>query len=275
MAFLKLGVSGRAVGMAEAYTAIADDASATYWNPAGLAQLNSAELMFTQNQWLQDVRHNFFALAFGTKSHHFGLSFISNTVDGIERRTKPSTEPIGTFEAHELAVGLSYAKMIGNSFGFGVTLKYLYERIYIESSPGAAVDLGCLYSPAWLAGFRMGAVLQNLGKMSDLQEDPIELPTAMRAGVAYSLPGSISGARLLIATDVAKIFKSTYHANLGMEVDFRRIISLRCGYQTGWDEKGLNGGFGFRYSRYAVDYGFTPFTRDLGSSHRISLNVRF
>ncbi|MFH0775086.1 MAG: hypothetical protein V2A53_06315 [bacterium] len=45
-AFLNLGQGARANGMAGVYSAIADEASACYWNPAGLVQLNQNEVLF-------------------------------------------------------------------------------------------------------------------------------------------------------------------------------------------------------------------------------------
>jgi len=175
MAFLKIGVGGRAVGMGEAYTAVSSDASAAYWNPAGLAGLAETELTFTHNQWLQDVKHNFFAVAFATDKHHFGLSFISNNINGIERRVKPSADPIGLVEAHDIAVGFSYARPFGKTLHIGLTLKYLYERIYIESAAGGAIDFGCIYSPAAFSGLQLGLTLQNIGKMSELKEKGLSI----------------------------------------------------------------------------------------------------
>lgn len=274
MAFLKIGVGGRAIGMAEAYTAVANDASATYWNPAGLAVLNKVELTFTHNRWLQDVSHNFFAIAFIKGKHHFGLSFISNNVEGIEHRVKPSAEPLGMVEAHDIAVGLSYARNIGERLRIGLTLKYLYERIFIESAPGVAIDLGCIYSPAWLTGLQFGLAAQNFGKMTKLKEKTIKLPQTIRLGAAYFIPKKLAGGQFLLAADAIKILDGNLHANFGCEFYFKQIFSLRGGYQTGWEEKGLNAGFGFAYARYALDYGYTPFSFDLGNSHRISFSVK-
>lgn len=273
MAFLKIGVGGRAVGMAEAYTAIANDASATYWNPAGLAGLQKSELTFMHNQWIQDVSHNFFAIAFAKASHHFGLSFISNNVEGIERRVKPSTEPIGTVDAHEIAVGLSYARNVGETLRVGLTLKYLYERIYIESAPGGAIDFGCIYSPTWLTGLHIGLIAQNFGKMSELKQEAIDLPQTMKAGIAYLIPAKIGNGQFLLAADAIKILDGNSHVNIGLEFNFRQIISLRSGYQTGWEDKGFNAGMGLHYARYSIDYGFSPFTSDLGNGHRFSFSI--
>src|SRR5258706_11405381 len=61
--FLKLGVGPRAVAMGEAQVGLADDVYATYWNPAGLAQLQNREAGFVQTQYFQDIHSQFAAYA--------------------------------------------------------------------------------------------------------------------------------------------------------------------------------------------------------------------
>ena len=48
--FLKLGVGARALGMGGAFAGLADDASAAYWNPAGLAYLKTNQFMPTHSE---------------------------------------------------------------------------------------------------------------------------------------------------------------------------------------------------------------------------------
>jgi len=76
------------------------------------------------------------------------------------------------------------------------------------------------------------------------------------------------------AADIVKLLDGNFHTNVGFEFKFRDVLSLRGGYRTGWEEKGWNTGFGFAYTRYALDYGYAPFSSNLGSSHRISFSVR-
>src|ERR1017187_10249490 len=61
--FLKLGIGPRAVAMGEAQVGLADDVYATYWNPAGLAQLQNREAGFVQTQYLQDIQSQYAAYA--------------------------------------------------------------------------------------------------------------------------------------------------------------------------------------------------------------------
>ena len=274
LSFLKLGAGSRAVGMGEAYIAVASDASGTYWNPAGLANLSGTELMFTHNKWLQDITNEFAAFGFRSGKNAFGISFMSSTIGGIERRVKASAEPLDVLNVHDIMLGFSYARGLGENLSLGTTVKYLYQKIYIESASGVAVDLGMQYSTP-LQGLKTGIVIQNFGFMSKLQEESTELPQTIRAGFAYQLPFQILSGEFLVAADWMKILESTSHLNLGFEYNFIKYFALRFGYQTGYDDKGIHGGFGVIFNRYRLDYAYVPFTSDLGNSHRISFGIGF
>lgn len=273
LSFLKLGAGSRAVSMGEAYTAVANDASGTYWNPAGLVNLSGTELMFTHNKWLQDITNEFAAFGFRAGKNAFGVSFMSNTIGGIERRVKASAEPLDILNAHDIMFGLSYARGLGENLSLGTTVKYLYQKIYIESASGLAVDFGLQYQTP-LQGLKTGLVFQNFGFMSKLQEESTELPQTIRLGLAYQLPFQILNGKFLLAADWMKILENTSHINFGFEYNFIHYLALRFGYQTGYDDKGLHAGFGVHFNRYRLDYAYVPFTSDLGNSHRISFGMR-
>lgn len=274
LSFLKLGAGGRAVGLGEAYTAVANDASGTYWNPAGLANLSGTELMFTHNKWLQDITNEFAAFGFRAGKNAFGISFMSNTIGGIEQRVKASAEPLDVLNAHDIMFGFSYARGFGENISLGSTIKYLYQKIYIESASGLAVDLGLQYKTP-LQGLKTGVVFQNFGFMAKLQEESTKLPQTIRLGLAYQLPFQLLNGEFLLATDWMKIIESTSHVHFGLEYNFIKYFALRFGYQTGFEDKGIHGGFGVSFNRYRLDYAYVPFTSDLGNSHRISLGIRF
>ena len=274
LAFLKLGAGSRAVGMGEAYVAVANDASATYWNPAGLANLSGTELLFTHNRWLQDITNEFAAVGFRMGKNAFGISFMSNTIGGIERRVKASAEPLDVLTAHDIMFGLSYARELGERLRLGTTVKYLYQKIYIESASGFAVDLGLQFATP-VPGLKSGIVVQNFGVMSELQKESTKLPQTIRLGLAYQLPVQILNGEFLLATDWIKILNSASHLNFGFEYNFIKYFALRFGYQTGFEDKGIHGGFGVSFNRYRLDYAFVPFTSDLGNSHRISFGIEF
>ena len=84
--FLKIGVGSRSTAMGESFVAIANDASALYWNPAGLVQFDQDQVMFSHNQWVVDIYHDFFGAVYHLDAQNsFGVSFISlSTKDTLE-----------------------------------------------------------------------------------------------------------------------------------------------------------------------------------------------
>lgn len=272
LAFLKIGAGSRAVGMGEAFSALSNDVSATYWNPAGLAKIDGSNLMFTHNKWLQDITNEFVAVNFQVGSNVFGLSLMTSTVGGIERRVIASDEPLGEINAHNLLFGLSYARNVRSDLSIGATVKFLYEKIYVESSSGFAVDLGGLYQTP-VSGLSLGLSLQNFGYLTELKQETTKLPQTIRLGAGYLLPFNLLQGQMTAATDFVKIIDNTSHLNLGFEYNFKNFFALRCGYQTGHDDKGIHAGFGVSFKRYQLDYAYVPFSSDLGNSHRISFGL--
>ena len=142
MAFLKIGVGARAEGMGGAYVAHADDATAIYWNPAGLVEVGSLRADLSHHEWFQDIRLEYLGAVLGRESSAYGLGFTFNTAGEIERRVIASSQPLGTFSSHDMAVSLSYARKMGPRWNLGFSVKTLYEKIYLDAAWGWALDLG-------------------------------------------------------------------------------------------------------------------------------------
>ncbi|MGH7601703.1 MAG: PorV/PorQ family protein, partial [bacterium] len=129
--FLKIGVGGRAVGMGESFVAVANDASALYWNPAGIAQMQKNEIIFAHVNWPVDVQHEFFGYV-----HRFGgvnaigASVTSLHTDDLEETTEFQPFGTGRFVAFgDIAAGLTFARKMTDRFSVGVTVKYIDETL--------------------------------------------------------------------------------------------------------------------------------------------------
>jgi hypothetical protein len=270
LAFLKLGVGARAVGLGEAYVSVAEDVSAAFWNPAGLAPVDAAQVMLAHTEWLQDITHDYIGFATRGFGGAWGVNLVSAGVGEIESRTKPSTEPIGVFEARNLSLGLSYGRWLGTNLSVGFSLKWLYERIFTYEAAGYAVDLGAQFRLSD-SGVRVAAVVQNVGSMQELRRVSSKLPTTLRVGA--SLPLRFGSSRLLIATDFVKTLDAKSHVNLGGEWLFAERYAFRVGYQSGFEVRGVQGGAGVAVGRFRFDYGFVPVTQGLGNGHRFSVLI--
>ena len=275
LSFLKLGVDGRATGMAEAFTAVVNDASATFWNPAGLNQAEKSHLTFTHNEWLEDVKSEFVAFVLPKENYSLGFSLNSTNISGIELRgNQPTVDPIGTFDSHDIALGVSYARSFNDNLNYGITAKYIYEKIYIEETSGLAADFGANYQFSSLP-LQGAIVLQNVGFMAKLKDESPSLPSLIRAGMAYNPQEFFIPGRWLFAADVVADFDSNVHFNIGTEYKFEKYLALRLGYQTGYDIKNLHFGFGLISGRFLLDYGYVPLKQDFGQGHRLSFGILF
>jgi hypothetical protein len=273
LAFLKIGVGSRASALGEAYTALADDPTAIYWNPAGLSSAPGTQLAFTHLSWLESIKHDFIAVSFPGFGGKLGLAFTMQSIPDVELRDKPSAEPISTLDARDLALALAYARQLHPHLGVGLSVKYLYEKIYLQSASGIAVDLGANWQSP-VPGLRIGVSLQNLGSMSALVNEKITLPALLRLGGAYGYQNRDGDTIVTLALENLTLLNGGNHSSAGVEISPLKEIALRAGYQLNRENHGLSAGFGTNLSRYQLDYGYAAFGEDLGQTHRFSLGIR-
>jgi hypothetical protein len=277
LAFLKLGVSGRGVALADAMAASVSGSAANYYNPAGLIWREGAEartqFMFMHKAWIQDTRIEFLGgMTQIGDENAIGAHLISTSVPDIEVRTVPG-EAQGTFTASDLAVGVSFAHKFGQNVRAGITAKYLYEKIFVDNASGFAADLG-VQADTPIENLKAAFTLANLGGMSTMRNEKTALPALMRLGTAYDFDISDGRYSFLLAADGLYVFpESRTYLNLGTEAVISRLVSIRAGYQFGSQARGLSAGLGLAYGVLALDYAYARLTSDLGNAHTISLAV--
>jgi hypothetical protein len=224
-------------------------------------------------EWIQDVKTDFLSISTSLNNFSFGVSVNITSVNDIPLR-KVSGPPLGTFDARNAAFGISGAYKIDQSLSFGMTAKYLYEKILVDEATGYAVDLGGFYQTPW--DVQLALVVNNLGSMNALDKEASMLPTSIRAGGAYQLGIKSMNGNVTFATDVVSFtLENKSHMHFGTEFDYRNLIAVRFGYQTGYDAKSFSTGIGIHYGMLQLDYAFVPFKSDLGSTHTISLGFEF
>lgn len=272
---LKMDVDGRAAAMGGAYTAVASDASAAFWNPAGLASSSEKSFVIMHNVWIADISQEFASIHFITGKHNIATSVNLMTVPGVEiRGNNPTENPQGKAEAFTFAASLSYATSILENWQIGLNLKYLYEKYYLEHAPGWAVDLG-IRKLGVLKGLDWGLTFQNIGQMSNLKEIDTPLPLMVRSGIAYQLPFLLLEKAPLMTTDLQYIKDENFYFRLGSEFELLDYLTLRLGWISGGNQNHPTTGFSLRYTSYHFDYAFVPIQYDLGNSHRFSFGMNF
>lgn len=259
--FLKIGVGARAAAMGEAFTAVTDDSTSLYWNPAGLARVEGRELSAMYNVWFQGIGQGYVSVGFpllgGTMA--FGTNYVS--MGDLEGRDE-SGNPTETFQASDLGISVGFAGKLGR-FLLGLSGGMIRSTIAGDTQSAFLVTLGGLVEVS--EGFSLGVVAQNLG--TKLGDD--SLPFILKAGLALEV-GSFS-----LAADIGKSQDTDLYYCVGIESWIGNVVALRAGYRTGRDVgPGWTAGLGFKMSGFEVDYAYVPYG-DLGSTHRISLGIDF
>uniref|UniRef100_A0A7V3PU92 PorV/PorQ family protein n=1 Tax=candidate division WOR-3 bacterium TaxID=2052148 RepID=A0A7V3PU92_UNCW3 len=262
--FLKISV-GRASGMGDAFTALADDASATWFNPAGLAHIKRQAQMNHAN-WFADLNHDYLTVVlpvtnFGT----LGIWANALTMGEIEQTTvddpkTPVCEDEGTgltISANDLAFGLSYARIITDKLSIGLTVKGVQQTIWDMGASGIGIDFGLFYNTGFKS-LRLGAAITNFGTQlafsgphldynfywpdsgptqlqGSYKTTPSPLPTAFRFGVAMDLLQCAPN-RLTAAIDIVHPSDINETVNIGLEYGLSEILFLRGGYILNVDQ---------------------------------------
>ena len=306
--FLEIEVGARAIGMGGAFVAVANDATAIFWNPAGIARLPRGEAILIHTNWLVGTNFDFVGVV--VPMGYLGsiaVNVISLSTDEMEVRTVQRPEGTGEkFSYGDLSAGLSYAKNLTDRFSIGVNAKYISQRIWHMKAKGVAFDIGTLFKTRF-NGLMIGMSISNFGASMKMEgkdvfvnydeapqfggsndqipafkkTDKFPLPLLFRVGVAMDILKSGSS-RLTIAADAAHPNDNTEYINMGMEYVFNKNIALRFGYKNLFTldtEEGFTAGFGTKLKlpggvALKIDYAYQDFGR-LQNAQRFSLGLEF
>lgn len=251
--FLNLGAGARSLALGSAYVAIADDATAGYWNAAGLVSLDhrQAHLMHAE-RFSGLVQHDFVAIARpGRRLHGMALSLIRVGVDDIHftelqdpgRPISADNRPLvaSTEQSADYALYLSGGRRFGSRLALGLSAKTIYRQIASISAYGFGLDLGARYqlSPgialaANLRDFTTTPIIWNTDSTDRIQP-------SLLLGVAYALPLAGGQTTAVIATrSGGEASDAADNAQLNAGIEYRhRYLALRAGLEEGRQSLGL------------------------------------
>lgn len=277
-AFMSYGVGGRALSMGGAFYGISDDASAAYWNPAGLAQLQRKEFTAMQATLFQQTKLSYFSYAHPTKKGStFALSMTQLASTGFEQvdvTYDPASGDIaqdgikkgGSFADQQQAMALSWAKNVTETVAFGMTIKQMTRKLGGSSDNFRTLDLGSMKTMG--PAYRLGLGIQNVFHQKTGDTDD-KLPVIIKIGNSLRLFKE----RLVLGVDANKPLTGSIDARFGGEYWIARWFAFRFGLMGLPEIQETDFGFGLNFRSFSLD--IAQGIHDMGSSTRFSITMRF
>ena len=289
--FEDLGAAARPLGMGNAFTALATDVNAIYYNPAGLAQVSVGEITTSYTRYLIGLSDNSVlggGYMGGVLPLHdiipLGLPWHPKGRHGVGV-SYTNFHLFSAYQEHTIALG--YGADIFPGIAFGLNVKGLFSSAVADaytaidplfqqfgySTWNIGVDAGVLWQA--LPNYRMALTVMNLNQPNMALSGTDRVPMIMKLGFAYRSFG------LDVATDMAfQPSNNDMRFALGAEKWLaERTFGLRAGFVAGSrEDRDLSAGMSYRAEQIQFDYAFvyplTGLARTMGT-HRLAFSVRF
>lgn len=271
-AFLDIPVGAGPAAMGSAYSALADNAYAPVWNPAGLGFLAATQIAAQHLDYLQSIHYEYLSVvhpiadgkSLGASAQYLGSGDISGT--------DVAGNSIGNYSTHYGAYSVAYGQKLGEKLSLGLTGKWINAQLADVSANAYAMDLGALYQMQ--PNLRLAATLTNLGTKLTFTDQSDSLPLAGHLAAAYQPQRHWN----LV---VEGIYDNTGAANVRTGIEWKPLeaISIRTGYRTDTTKElsalaGFTTGLGVHVWGQELAYAWVPYG-DLGNIQYFSLLVQF
>jgi tetratricopeptide (TPR) repeat protein len=281
---LNYGFGARAMGLGNAFTAMADDPTAVYWNPAGLEYIDQQSATLFHTSLWEGISYDFAGYVLPTLSQGtFGAGLGRIGVGEIEE-TGPEGVKLGKFSQQEMHFFFAYAKKMPYNITPGITLR-LVQRSWTNLSSlgnlvetGIGLDMGMMYRPEWLGSpwlqdWSVGLNVQNILPPQLQEGTGIDVfPMAYRLGFFKKLR-LVGGEAANFVFDFDYSTHRDLRLHFGTEYSIHEMGSLRLGYGAG----GFTLGASIEYSplQFEYAYGTNEYSEVLAPVHRLSLTIHF
>ncbi len=263
-----VGIGARALAMGGAFTSLADDATAVFYNPAGLASLDRRQVSFMHMTMLEGASFDYAGYAHPDSAlGGFGIAYLHLGTDDIIRRR--DFVEIGRFDYATSLVLLSYGGAVMNDLNLGASAKVLHQSLADFSDYGVGLDFGA-----------HGRVYRDVfaGLMiRDLIPPSIELGATSET-VPLSVIGGLSWRGIDVTEQVSAVavveLEKTEDRSVKIHAGIEGIVDGSYALRLGYDRDNVSLGVGAAYRGFKIDYAY-KFIDYVGDSHRFSLSYLF
>lgn len=278
--FMSYGAGGRPLAMGGAFYGLADDATAAYWNPAGLAGLERRELVAMYASLPAETNLGFIAYAHPAPGKGtFGFTYTQLVSAGFEKvvieqdaaGNITGLKTLGTFSDIQRGLGLAWGRAISGNLDFGLNAKMITRQLDTSADSHMGMDVTVLAREVW-PRYQIGFGVHNLLALKSGDTDDT-LPLTFRIGNSYKVIRN----KLAVGFDLDNSQRSGTTWRMGGEYWVLNWIAFRFGLQVdGGDAKEpreMNFGAGLKYQNFSID--LANAIHDLGLSTRFSASWRF
>jgi hypothetical protein len=293
--FLEIGADARAQSMGGAFTAVQGGVSSSYYNPAGIINIQSTQISFMHTQqMIASVNYDFLAGGFKQKNRVIVLSLVRLGVDNIKdtrnaQRIISQTgdwnldwSQIEDFNASDYIFTISAAQKWKGSWTWGANLKLIRRNLANFSANGVGFDFGL--QKQFFRNAQIGANLRNITTTLiswNTGEKELVTPSLYLGGgyiwnitrfnsTFYPVFDLIFRAENRIKSTTANLGGLSFDYAAGLEYSYYQVLFLRGGID---EIERLNLGIGLQIPHVRIDYAFTNYDDELGNSHRIGLVI--
>ena len=292
--FLKYPVGARGASLGSGLVVNVHDASAVFWNPAGLAKVKGVSAFYSHTPLFMDMTFDGASAVYTLpRIGNLGVNFVSFSSGDMEETTVQQQSGTGnTFQFTDLALGVSFARALTNRFTIGWNLRYIHENLASGLGSGGefqaknwGVDIGILYSTDF-KGLTMGMNIKNFGPQlhpggtyqdwdngtqvmdpsdaTKILQNPYKkyhMPLTFQFGLGVE-PIQVAPHRLILFSVLEHPNDNVELLNLAGEYSFsvpNMEFALRTGYSLGHDVKGLTLGAGVQFRGLQLDYALVDY----------------
>ena len=288
--FLSVVSDARGAAMAGAMTTIPYGSASLFFNPAGMARMDSrVDIAASKNTWIAGIDHVTLSAALRPmdgKLGVFGFSAQSVNYGDIQGTMVWGREPgwmeTNTFSPSAISLGAGYATKLSDRFSIGGQAKYTAQQLgsgvveIVTPNPDEAdslavqkfatstmaFDFGTLFETGF-KGVSFGMNVRNFSQDVSFLSENFQLPLTFTMGISMDVmelvPEMADGHELQVSLDAVHPRSYPEYINLGLEYGLLDMLYLRYGYLHNRDERNSTFGFGIAKFGLAVDYAYIPF----------------